>query len=229
MRNHEVDVELWLGLNGDPINGGDLVNDRLATVLEDPKASGFISAIGVQYDSRNQMACARELYPDKKLIQTETECNRGENTWADAQRLYDQMKRYFDNGANAYFLWNMVLDDTGMSTWNWRQNAPITVNRRTGKVAYNGEYFVMRHFSQFVKPGAKRVLATGIWGDKIAFVNPNGSTVLVMGNSADRTYDVNITVAGRADNDTISVTMPARSINTFVFPKPSSERVASSQ
>jgi glucosylceramidase len=225
----KTNVELWLGLNGDPPNSGDNVNDRLVAVLEDPKASAFLTGIGFQYDSRNQISTAHELYPDKKLMQSETDCNRGDNSWADAQRLYQLMKRYFDGGANAYFLWNMVLDDTGISTWNWRQNAPITVNRHTGKVTYNGEYYVMRHFSQFVKPGAKRVLTTGIWGDKIAFVNPDGSTVLVMGNSADRTYDVNITLAGRPDNDTISVTMPARSMNTFVFPKPSSERVAASQ
>jgi glucosylceramidase len=217
----KTNVELWLGtLNGDPPNDGDNVNDRLLTVLEDPKASVFITGIAFQYDSRTQIGSASELYPGKKLMESETECNHGENSWADAQHLYSLMKRYIENGAGSYFSWNMVLDETGLSTWNWRQNAMITVNRDTGKVTYNGEYYVMCHFSQFVKPGAKRVMTTGIWGDKIAFVNPDGSTVLVVGNTAKQPYSVVLNVAERADGGTINVTLPARSVNTFVIPPP---------
>ncbi len=162
------------------------------------------------------MAIARELYPDKKLIQSETECNKGDNSWADAQRLYGLMKRYIENGAGSYFAWNMVLDETGLSTWNWRQNALITVHRETGNVTYHGEYYVMRHFSQFVKPGAKRALATGVWGDKIAFVNPDGSTTLVVGNSANRSHSVRVAVADTG----FEVNLPAESVNTFILPSP---------
>jgi len=68
---------------------------------------------------------------------SETECNGGGNSWTDAQRLYGLMKRYIENGAGSYFAWNMVLDDTGMSTWKWRQDALITVNQGTGKVTFN--------------------------------------------------------------------------------------------
>jgi glucosylceramidase len=216
LRDHKTKVELWLGLNGDPPSNGNDPNDRLATVLGDPKASAFLTGIGFQYDSKNQICRAQELYPDKKLMQSETECNNGDNSWADAQRLYGLMKRYIDCGANAYFLWNMVLDETGLSNWKWRQNAAITVDRHTGKVTYNGEYYVMRHFSHYVKPGAKRVETTGVWGDKIAFTNPDGSTVIVVSNSAKQPLEIILTVAGRSDGDTLKATLPAESINTFV-------------
>jgi glucosylceramidase len=216
LRDHKSNVELWLGLNGDPFNLGENINYRLVTVLEDPKANGFIAGIGFQYDSKDQLCSARELYPEKKLMRTETECRSGNNTWGDAQSLYGLMKHNFDCGANAYFQWNMVLDDTGMGPWKWRQNAPITVNRETGTITYNGEYYVMRHFSQYVKPGAKRVLTTGPWGDKIAFVNPDGSTVLVIGNSTKEPQPVILTVAGRSGGDTLKATLSAQSINTFV-------------
>ena len=218
LRDRKVNVDLWLGLNGDPFNGGENINDRLITVLEDPKANAFIAGVAYQYDSRNQISTAHELYPDKKLMQSETECNGGANSWEDAQKLFGLMKRYLDGGANSYFMWNMVLDETGLSAWNWKQNAMITVNGQRGKITYNGEYYVMRHFSQFVKPGAKRVLTTGVWGDKIAFVNPDGSEVLVMGNSSNQPQEVSITVAGRQGGDTIKAKLPAHSINTFVMP-----------
>ncbi|MEZ0217981.1 MAG: glycoside hydrolase family 30 beta sandwich domain-containing protein [Rariglobus sp.] len=217
LRDRKTNVELWLGLNGDPLNTGDNINDRLVTVLEDPKANAFITGVAYQYDSRNQIAVASRLYPEKQFIQSETECNKGDNSWADAQRLYTLMKRYIDGGAGSYFAWNMVLDETGMSTWKWKQNALITVNRETGKVTYNGEYYVMRHFSHYVKPGAKRVLSTGLWGDQIAFVNPDGSTVIVLGNSDKQPQSVTLAVSGRAGGDTLKATLPSRSINTFVI------------
>lgn len=219
LRDRKTNVQLWLGtLNGDPINDGDNVNDRLVTVMENPAANAFVSGMTFQYDSRNLIGSAGKLYPDKKLIESESKCFSGRNSWDDAMDLYGLMKHYLDGGASSYFAWNMVLNDTGMSTWHWRQNSLITVNRKTGKVTYNGEYYVMRHFSQFVKPGAKRVLVTGPWGDKLAFVNPDGSTVLVVANSANRSYQVVLNVVDRPDGGTFKATLPAQSVNTFIVP-----------
>lgn len=212
------DVELWLGLNGDPSNDGENPNARLLTVLEDPRASAYLTGVGFQYDSRNQIALARDLYPEKKLMQTETECFRGENSWSDAQKLFAHLKRYIEGGASAYFAWNFVLDDSGLSTWNWRQNALVTVHRETGAVTFNGEYHVLRHFSAHVKPGARRVLTSGVWGDQIAFLNPDGSVVAIVGNSSDREHALTLAVGDRPGPDTLRVTLPPRSFHTFVFP-----------
>ncbi|HEY8903291.1 MAG TPA: glycoside hydrolase family 30 beta sandwich domain-containing protein [Chthoniobacterales bacterium] len=218
LRDRRTNVELWLGtLNGDPSNSGNNINYRAVTVLNDPKASAFITGLTFQYDSGNLIGEASELFPGKKLMQSESECNSGKNSWADAMHLYGLMKHYIDGGASSYFAWNMVLNEGGMSTWKWRQNALITVNSATGKVAYNGEYYVMRHFSQFVKPGAKRVLTTGPWGDKIAFLNPDGSTVIVLANSGGKPFDVGIAVAGLPEG-TFHATLPPRSVSTFVVP-----------
>lgn len=218
LRDRKTNVELWLGtLNGDASNNGNNINYRAVTVLDDPKASGFITGLTFQYDSAGLIGSAHELFPDKKLMQSETECNSGRNSWGDAMRLFNLMKYYIDGGAGSYFAWNMVLDESGMSTWHWRQNALVTVNSKTGKVTYNGEYYVMRHFSQFVKPGAKRVLVTGPWGDKIAFENPDGSTVIEMANSASKPLDVVVAVAGRLAG-TFSATLPPSSVNTFIVP-----------
>jgi glucosylceramidase len=149
-------------------------------------------------------------------MQSETECNKGDNSWSDAERLYGLIKSYLENGTNSYFAWNMVLDETGMSSWKWRQNALITIDGNTGKATFNGEYYVMRHFSQFVKPGARRVLWTGVWGDNIAFVNPDGSTVLVIANSGQKPHDVSLNIGGRPDGDTIKAELAPHSVNTFV-------------
>lgn len=214
LRDHQLKVELWLGT----INDG-LVNGRAITVLSDPKANAFITGVSFQYDGKASIGSIAQLYPDKKLMQSETECNGGDNSWADAQRLYELMKHYLDRGANSYFMWNMVLDETGLSTWGWRQNAMVTVDTATKTARLNGEYYVMRHFSQYVKPGAKRAMVSGIWGDQIAFLNRDGSVVMIIGNSSDKELPVRLCIAGREDGDTLAVTLPAASINTFVVPR----------
>jgi len=216
--NLNPSVELWLGINGDWQNNGDDINDRIMTVMQDATASSYLTGIGYQYDSVWQIGDASSWFPHKQHMQTESRCYSGANSWSDAQDLYANMKTYFEKGANAYFAWNMVLDETGLSTWNWQQNAPITVDSGTGAVTYNGEFYVYKHFSHYVKPGAKRILTAGWWGDKIAFENPDGSIVLVMGNSSGVSQTVALSVEGWLSNNTINVTLPPASFNTFVFP-----------
>lgn len=67
-----------------------------------------------------------------------------------------------------------------------------------------------------MKPGAKRVHTDGPWGDKIAFMNPDGSLVMVMGNSVDRPHDIIIGFA--SGGDTLRVSLPAKSVNTIFVP-----------
>jgi O-glycosyl hydrolase len=74
----------------------------------------------------------------------------------------------------------------------------------------------MRHFSQFVKRGAKQVLTSGTWSDKIAFVNSDGSTVIVLGDATSQQSDITLTVTGRPGGDKLKVTLPAQSMNTIV-------------
>jgi len=214
---NNIDVEIWLGLNGDPPNNGDNANYRLKSVIEDAGASSFITGIGFQYDSKYQIATANELYPDKKLMQTESVCFNGDNSWSQAEELFRLMQRYFEGGANAYFAWNMVLNETGLSSWDWAQNALITVNQNTGDVTYNGEYYVYKHFSHYVKPGARHIQTTGPWDDRIAFVNPDGSQVIIIANTSDSDHDARIGISDETNEQSFRVRVPAHSFNTFVL------------
>jgi glucosylceramidase len=57
----------------------------------------------------------------------------------------------------------------------------------SGSLTMTPAYYVYRHFSQFVAPGAKVVGTSG--GDAVAFKNPDGSLVAVMhSTSASTSY-----------------------------------------
>jgi len=82
----------------------------------------------------------------------------------------------------SYNAWNTVLDKTGWSidtNRSWAQNALLVAD--SGTLIETPAYYVFRHLSQYVTPGATVIGTTG--GDAIAFKNPDGSLVVVLFNS----------------------------------------------
>lgn len=93
------------------------------------------------------------------------------------------LKHYISNGAESYMYWNIILEPKGVSTWGDPQNAMITINPSNQSVTYNPDYYIMKHFSAFIKDGAKRLGMRGAFaGDSLAFKNPDGSIALVVLN-----------------------------------------------
>jgi len=83
------------------------------------------------------------------------------------------------------------------------------------RITYRPEFHVMRHFGQFVEPGAHRMGLGGVWaGNAVAFRNPSGSTVVVMHNPLAEARPVTLSsgaAAWRAE-------LQSMSFNTFVLP-----------
>jgi len=148
-------------------------------------------------------------------MQSENECHDGKNSFADAEHTFSLFRRYMTGGANSHFFWNMVLQPGGKSSWGWAQNAMITVDSKSQQIEFHPEYYVMKHISHFVPPKSHMIACTGSWGDKIAFVKPDGTSVLIIGNTANRAYEITI---GTSDNTAPErVTLPGHSFNTFEF------------
>ena len=116
------------------------------------------------------------------------------------------------NGVNSYMYWNIVLDDSGISTWGWKQNAIITIDKETKKVTYNPEYYLMKHLSHYVLSGAYR-LETSEGKDHLVFINPNGEIVLLLLNKDEKSKVNTFDIGGKQ----VSLRLKEKSINTFVF------------
>jgi glucosylceramidase len=88
--------------------------------------------------------------------------------------------------------WNMVLDKMGKgidNTRQWAQNALLVVDG--GKITQTPAYYVFRHISQFVDPGATVLTTTG--NDTLGFKNTDGSFVaVVFATSAKSNYIVKV-------------------------------------
>ena len=164
------------------------------TVLNHPTASKYIKGMGFQWAGKDALPTLHQEYPELPCYQTEQECGDGKNDWAGAMHSWDLMKHYIKNGVQAYFYWNTSLLEGGVSRWGWSQNSLVTVDKDAKTFRYTPEFYILKHASGFVSPGAKVLDLSGSYDDALAFINPDHSIVVLLGNQTDDCQKVTIAV-----------------------------------
>jgi len=121
-----------------------------------------------------------------------------------------------NNWVDGWVDWNMVLDTKGGPNWfkNWCV-APVIVNPETDEVYFTPLYYVMSHFSKFMRPGAvkigcaidnKELVATAV-------KNPDNSIALVVFNPTDKNQNLEI----KLTNQTKHISINAKALQTVVI------------
>jgi glucosylceramidase len=188
-----VPAEIWCGTMSNQTDG------TIATNLaNDSAAMAFVKGFGMQWNTMSSVGSLKSK--GKPIMQSEHRCGNYDFTSPHATSSYDaskpqndyaygveswlNIKDWIDAGVNSYSAWNMVLDTSGVNlnaTKPWHQNALLVVDRGAKKLTATPAYYVFRHLSQFVAPGATVIGASG--GSALAFQNPDGAYVVVMYNS----------------------------------------------
>lgn len=218
-----IDSEIWLGtINAPGCDYKRLIFDKFAAedydyfannVLMDPDARRYIKGVGYQWGGKFAIQRTFESWwPHIRLMQTENECGFGDNTWEYSRYNFTMLKHYISNGAEAYMYWNLILLPRGTSTWGDDQNAMVTIDNKSGKVIYNPDFYLMKHFSWAVKRGAVRLGVKGSWaGDSLAFRNPDGEIVIVAMNPFTDKRMMNL----KLENEIYSFEFEPQSFNTI--------------
>ena len=201
----KIETEIWLGTIERP------QPERIDPILSDPEVAKYINGLGFQWAGKGVVGHVNKTYPDFKLMQTETECGEGTNDWAAMEYTFSLMKHYFENGVNAYEYWNMVLDYSGQSHWEWKQNSMITITEDL-KVRYNPEFYLMKHFSYFIKPSA-RFIDVSSEENCLTFLNPENEIVIIYYNEKEEL----ITRAFKIGTENVVINFPRKSLNSFVI------------
>jgi glucosylceramidase len=189
-------------------------NEKLVdTLLTTPESGRYISGVGFQWAGKGAIAGIHNRYPNLTLYQSEQECGDGKNDWKYCKYTWTLMKHYFTSGANAYMYWNISLQQGGVSHWGWKQNSLVTVDASTRKFAFNHEFYLLKHLSHYVKPGAKLLTTTGALNNLLAFKNTDNSLVIVVQNDLDADKKVHIKIG----NQVIEPILKADSFNTFLI------------
>jgi glucosylceramidase len=198
-------VQIWYGTYERPSV------EKIDTIMQDPLSSKYINGISFQWAGKQAIAGVHNKYSDMKLMQSETECGNGSNDWKAAEYTFSLMKFYFENGISVYSFWNSILDESGKSMWGWKQNSMITVNSKTKEITYNPEFYLLKHFSYFVQPGARKLKTSGNNAELLAFVNPDKSLVIIIENKDEEARITNLQI-GRKQ---MTVQLQPHSFNTF--------------
>lgn len=208
----------------------DLMFQRANVILSDPEAAKYVWGIGFHWyedwkdgiPMYNNVKAVNEAYPDKNLIFTE-----GCNEKYDLSRIVSEdpklAERYgksmindFNNGTVAWTDWNILLDETGGP--NHVGNlcfSPVHGDTKTDKLTFTNSYYYIGHFSKFIRPGAKRISSVSSANNLMttAFLNEDGSIVIVVMNQGDAEISFNITM----NLKTAALISPAHSIQTIVL------------
>jgi glucosylceramidase len=203
------DAEIWYGTYERPSV------EKIDTIMQHPVTSKYITGVSFQWAGKKAISSVHAKYPSLKLMQSETECGNGSNDWKAAEYTFSLMKQYFENGVSVYSFWNSILDETGKSMWGWKQNSMITVNSTNKGVVCNPEFYLLKHFSYFIQPGAKKVKTEGNNSGLLAFLNPDKSLIIIVGNTEDVASDINIRIGKKR----LSVKTEPHSFNTFKIKK----------
>lgn len=204
---NKLGVDVFLGTveKGDP--------SLVDTVLTSPQSAKYVKGAGFQWDGKMAIDDIHKRYPNLTLYQTEQECGNGLNDWAYCKYSWTLMEHYLKNGVSTYDYWNLSLPDGGKGNWGWYQNSLITVNESAKTYAYTNEYYLMKHFSHYVLPGAKYVETSGLDKNIIAFENPDHSVAVLVHHEGATDKVVHIKVGGTS----IAPLLKADSFNTFLI------------
>lgn len=212
-KTDDVPGEIYLGTL---LNDGDASGNPVMTanVYADSVAYSYCTGGGYQYSLPVSARIA-----DKTIFETETPCgtvggfNNANDFWNYAMGNDDNMQSFIGGGTNVYSQWNMILDTSGSNIAKWRQFAMIMIDTVGKKVTVTPQYYQVKHYSAYVKPGAYRINTAGNASNIAitAFRNPNGENVLILTNKGNSSATVAINLNGQK----IKPSIPARSFNTF--------------
>jgi glucosylceramidase len=232
LKNHLGPVMVEEGLGDVNIivwdHNRDLIVQRAQAIFDDPDAAQYAWGTGFHWyedwtggvQMYDNVALVNRLYPDKHLIFTEgTPASfeaGGYERWDLGEEYARSMIHDFNSGAEGWTDWNVLLDEQGGP--NHVGNfcfAPVHADTRTGELIYTNSYYYIGHFSKFIRPGAKRILAAPSRSMLLAtaFVNEDGQVSVVVMNPTESEGQYHLTVG----SNSVAVSSLPHSIQTVVF------------
>lgn len=211
--------------------GEDPETEYPTLLLESPAARWIAgTAFHCYAGDQKRMTELHRAFPRKQIWFTECSGSHGP-TDPPAQVFSDTLKWHARNitlgttrnWAQSVVTWNLALHaDGGPHNGGCDTCTGVVTVNADGTVTRNAEYYTLGHLARFVRPGAVRVASSSYgstgWNGlpmSAAFVNPDGSTALVVHNE----YDDPRTVAVAVGDRSFDYTLPGGSLVTFTWPR----------
>lgn len=177
-----------------------------AEQLIDDRTDSMIAGFAFHWysgDHFEALDLVRQKYPEKKLILSESCLEFGKYDKKleseNAARLAHDMIGNLNHGMQAFYDWNLLLDqDGGPNHQNNYCDAPWMYHEKEGRLEERKILRYYWHFAHFIKPGAVRI-AHSKYTDRLdvtAWRNPEGEIVCVCMNRSDKKLPAVIRMKG---------------------------------
>ena len=124
-----------------------------------------------------------------------------------------------NNYVDGWIDWNMVLNKQGGPNWfkNWCV-APVIVDENSDEIYFTPLYYVMSHFSRFIRPEAKIFDVNHSDKDLMitAAENIDGSIAVVVFNEKEIAKKINLTL----NDKSVTIDIKGQALQTIVISKP---------
>lgn len=193
--------------------------ERVRDMVDD-STGGMVAGAAFHWysgDHFDALDLVRQQYPNLKLITSES-CIEyrfldKENIFDNASRLAHELIGDLNHGTNAFYDWNILLDEKGgpNHAGNWCHAVFLyDKEKRVLRPQLLQKYY--HHFASFIAPGAKRIGASKYTAalEMTAFLNPNNRIAVVMFNCGEDPIPVNL----RLDGQLVKFTVEGRTIAT---------------
>ena len=121
-----------------------------------------------------------------------------------------------NNRVDGWVDWNMILDKQGGPNWfnNWC-TAPVIVDPEKDEIYFTPLYFIMAHFSKFMRPGAVKIGCTINNNDLMATAvkNPDGTFAVVVFNPTSEKHNLEI----KLNNKINIIAISSKALQTIII------------
>lgn len=212
LRQASLDTKIWILDHNYNLWG------RVLDELSDPGLFEHVDGVAWHgyYGDPSVMSRVHDAFPSKHAYWTEGGPDISDPNYAtDWAKWACTFAGILKNWARCIVSWNLVLDEKGRPNIGpFQCGGVVTVDSKTGVITRSGQYWAFAHYSKMVQRGA-RVLATsgtlpGV--EHVAFQNPDGGFVLVIGNQEETRQ-----IQCRVGSNATTLKLPASSIATLAW------------
>jgi glucosylceramidase len=214
LEKNSLDTKIWILDHNYNLWG------RVADEFEDPGLSRYVDGVAWHgyFGSPAAMTRVHNMFPQKSAYWTEGGPDFTSSDYTtDWAKWSSSFAGILNNCARCIVTWNLVLDEHGKPNIGpFSCDGLLTLHSQTHQLTRSGMYWALAHYSKFVQRGARVLTTTGDLPniDHVAVLNPDGSRVLVLTNTAQG-HDQQVTCA--LQDKSLEIQLPANSVTTLVL------------